>query len=175
DAPAVRLAVEPGEKARQGCAVAAMRLVGAADFGDILHRLHQRDGIRPAQRDAAALLDDSDKCVRRGRLIEPQPRLAGCRGRKIGGKGVRLAQIGEALQRVTHRMVELLPVEINPRPALAADDGKASATGTCGTALPRMLKVQASACGSEMTSASARRLPISSRTRASLAAASMPA
>ena len=45
---------------------------------------------------------------------------------------------------------------------------KASAIGVCAMSAPRMLKVQAIACGSETTSASARRLAISARMRVEL-------
>src|SRR4051812_21384362 len=40
-----RLAIEPGEKARQRRAVAVMRFTGAVDFGSVLARLRQQTWI----------------------------------------------------------------------------------------------------------------------------------
>ena len=50
---------------------------------------------------------------------------------------------------------------------------KTSGSGVCCTSEPRMLKVQATACGSDTTSASALSLPSSARMRASLSSAAL--
>src|SRR5262249_56291008 len=56
------LAIEPGEKARDGGAVADVRRARPGDLDLVLHGLHQRDRARPA-RDLAAVAGD-EACER---------------------------------------------------------------------------------------------------------------
>src|SRR5262249_10853718 len=53
--PVRRFAIEPGEKARYGRAIANLRGARAGDLGGILYRLHRRDRIAAAHDLAAAL------------------------------------------------------------------------------------------------------------------------
>ena len=67
--PARRFAVEPGEKARHGGAIANLRGARAGDLGSVLYRLHRRDRIAAAHDLAAALGEKArDRVGAQGRI-----------------------------------------------------------------------------------------------------------
>ena len=117
-----RLALEPGEEARHGHAVALVGGAAAGDLGVVLHRLHQRDRIGPAHRLAAAVRDDAGERVGGARLVEPHGLALELReiARKLAGARTS----ANLLQRVAHVVVELGAVDIERRPALARDERK---------------------------------------------------
>ena len=154
-----------------------MRRARAGDLDRVLHRLHQRDRIGPARRpcrrrrstsraSASAAVAWSSRTVC---LAAPS---AARSPREIGG----LAHVGELFEPVAHVVRRACGrrhrATGGPRAGTMA---KASGSGVCATSAPRMLKVQATACGSDTTSASALSLAISARMRASLSSAASPA
>ena len=108
----------------------------------------------------------------RGRLVEPHgacsARPSAVRSRM---KSAGLAHVGELLELVAHRVAELARCRCRAsgRPSCGTM-AKASGSGVCATSAPRMLNVQATACGSDITSASARSVAISARMRVELGA-----
>ena len=92
--------------------------------------------------------------ARGGGPIEPhRALLAAERGEAVFVSGER-AHIGDLSRRWRTTLPSLRPSTVERRPALR-HDAKASGSGVCVTSPPRMLNTQATACGSETTSASA--------------------
>ena len=151
-----------------------MRGARAGDLGRVLHRLHQRDRIgaarRPCRPRRAISARERIGARSRGRGALPPSRRRALRGRPSNALG--LAHIGERLEIVAHLVGELAAVDVERRRALrAARSRRPSGSGVCATSAPRMLKVQATLCGSDTTSASAFSLAISAWMRASFVGA----
>ena len=119
-----RLAVEPGEEARHGGAVAPVRLARAFDLDRVLHRLEQRDRVRAFADLAAGAGHDPRQRVGGGREIEAHG-LAGLaeRGERAGEIAGR-AHVGKLLEPMAHVVRELAAVDEQRRAALARDDGE---------------------------------------------------
>jgi hypothetical protein len=64
------LFVEPGQKARDGDAVAPMGAAAADDLGVVLGRFQERDRVRSALRLAAVAEEDLREGIRRTRLVD---------------------------------------------------------------------------------------------------------
>src|SRR6185437_15097454 len=102
--------------------VAPVRGAGARDFGLVFDRLHQRDGIEPERRLAAAVLDQTAQGFGRAGLIEPYGFAVELR--QIERQVVWRPDIGNLLQRVTHGVVELAVIQVENRATLARDGGE---------------------------------------------------
>ena len=131
------------------------------------------DRIGAARDLAAAFADDARQRVGGAGAVEPHG-LALEPGEIALERG-RLAHIGDSSSACAHCIVELAAVDIERRAAFARQIAKASASGVWATSPPRMLKVQATVCGSDTSSASARAFASSARMRLILSAALSPA
>ena len=118
-----RLAVDPGEEARQRHGVAAMRGLRALDLDRVLDGLEQRHRIIAAHRPAAARGDLPAQRVRRGGIVE-RDRCAGrCEFRQGGGKRVGLPHLGAGFEMRAGAVGELAVVDEDGRPAVLRHQG----------------------------------------------------
>ncbi len=117
-----RFAREPGEEARQRRAVAHVRRARAHDFGVVLDRLHERDGIGVGRRLAAVFADEPGQRVGRGGPVEAHGLAAHLR--EIVLQIVFAVDVGDVGQRGARGVVELGLVEIERRLALARHHGE---------------------------------------------------
>ncbi len=121
--PAARgLAVEPGEEAGQGRAVAPMRRSRARDLGRVLERLHRRDRIGSAHDLAARLLDGDRNRLRRGRLIESYRRAGGGARGELSHEGLGRRGLGQFVQCVAHIVAELARVGVERRTPVGGNE-----------------------------------------------------
>src|SRR5262249_8996248 len=118
------LAIEPGEEARNGGAVAQVRGARAGNLDLVLHGLHQRDGAGRARDLAAVGGDEARERVRRGSLIEPHgllwPAGRSERSRESGG----LAPIGGGPQAVATVVGGFSSADRGRRPPRLRNDGE---------------------------------------------------
>ena len=176
--PARRLAVEPGEEARHGRAIALLRGARAGD-------LDRRSSPPSSARSDRCRARPCRRSRRRGARSPPGRRLGrGARPRRAlpsaarsRSKSAGARTSASASRRWRTSLPSLRGIDIKRRPAFPRHDGEGERDAACAaTSLPRMLKVQATACGSETTSASALSLlDLGADARELVAAASSPA
>ncbi len=116
------LAVEPGEEAGEGRAVAPMRRARARDLGRVLLRLHRRDRIGSAHDLAARLLDGDRNRLRRCRLIEADGRAGGGARGELAHERLGRRGLGQLVQRVAHVIAELARVRVEPRTPVGGNE-----------------------------------------------------
>ena len=100
--------------------------------------------------------DEARERIGGGRLVEPHGLARLPSAVSACTKCAGLAHVGERFEIVAHLVRELAAVDVERGPPFCGTIAKASGSGVCATSAPRMLKAQATACGSETTSASAR-------------------
>jgi len=116
------LAVEPGEKARHGGAVAPVRRPCARHLGRVFHRLHQGDRIGAAPDLAAAGGDEACDRVGGAGGVEPHVAVRGAERLEVALESAGLADVGEPRQDVAHRIAELAAVHIERGLSFARHD-----------------------------------------------------
>jgi len=118
------LRVDPGEKARDGGAVAAMRGARAFDFDLVLDSLHDGDRIG-ATRDLAAIAgNQARERIGCRRLVEPHSLFLPPKSRKVTCEIVGLADIGDRFEAVAHFVRQFAAIDIERRAPLLRHDGK---------------------------------------------------
>ena len=148
--PPARLGVEPGEEARH-------RGRRRADARPACRRARRRSwppssarsGRRRRPRLAAGRFERLGELRRGGRGVEAHPRLPLAERREVRRQRRRLGDVGEVGERRAHAVGQLSPVDdrASARPRVGTS-AKASGSGVWLTSEPRMLKSQATACGS---------------------------
>ena len=139
-----RLAREPGEKARQRRAVAAMRRPRAVELDRVLARLGQEAGIGGAVDLRARRVEPIEDPGGGGRRDRPEPGRLRRRARRAPGRARSGGMTVTALPRWRSRPGTSLRRSMNkvtlPSCRRIAKD---SGSGVCGTSPPRMLRSQA--------------------------------
>ncbi len=116
------LAIEPGEKARHGRAVALLRRTRAGDLGRVLHRLHRHDRIAAVHHPAAIAGYQARDRVGANAGIKPHGPVRLAERSEIALEiRVRL-YLGDFLEMAAHIVAELAAIDIERRPAVFRHD-----------------------------------------------------
>jgi hypothetical protein len=97
-----RLAIEPGEEARNRGTVADVRRACAGDLDLVLHRLHERDRAGRSRGFAAGAGDQAGKRIGGGGLVEQHGFLVPAERGQGRHEISWLAHVGQALETVAH-------------------------------------------------------------------------
>ena len=155
-------------------AIAQMRAARAFELGLVLARLHQRDRILADFRRAARLLQQAREFHRHGGGVEENASVLLAEALEIGFEPRRLGDIGECFEIGARFGVELCRDRHKAAACPPSGSAQKPAAAACSaTSSPRILKAQATACGSLTRSASA--LPSAVAMRASFFVADSPA
>ena len=124
DAAGCRLAVEPGEEAADGGAVAQVGGARAGDLGRVLGRLGQGAGIVAVDCAPARGLDPVGDPARRGRRVEANGALSARRLVERRSEFRRLGDVGDVLDMGARGVGELARIDQQRWPPLGRNDGE---------------------------------------------------
>ena len=113
-----RLAVDPGEEARQRHRVAAVRVAGALDLDRVLAGLEQRHGIAAAHHLAAGAFDQAAQRVGGSGAVERDRRAALRQRGKFARQRVRFGDVGGLLEMIARAVGELAVIDEYGWPAV---------------------------------------------------------